>query len=100
MDNAGDKTKKYDQRANIENEYVKFHNKYKVDNIRYLYNIESPVAINFESKSRFPRYRLIVTVLDYETTRIDLVFTTDYIEAEATEFYFDSVIYNGEYICM
>lgn len=100
MDNAGDKTKKYDQRANIENEYVKFHNKYKVDNIRYLYNIDSPVTINFDSKSRFPRYRLIVTVLDYETTRIDLVFTTDYIEEEATEFYFDSVIYNGEYICM
>lgn len=100
MDNAGEETKKYDRRSNIENEYVKFYDKYKVDNINYLYNVDSPKSISFDASDRYPRYKIIVTVSNNENAIIDIVFTTDFIEEKMTEFYFNSISINDSEIRM
>jgi hypothetical protein len=86
--------------ANIEKEYIKFYNKFAVNEISYDFTITDVTDNRGVRLPDTPRYILKVSVYESESADIELLFTTDYIEEGSTYFNLYGILYNDEVITL
>lgn len=86
--------------ANIEKEYIKFYNKFAVNEISYDFKITDVTDNRGVRLPDTPRYILKVSVYESESADIELLFTTDYIEEGSTYFNLYGILYNDEVITL